>query len=141
MGSPGIQITRPGGGNPGDLGALIHNPVLLIQDTGYNIIQDTGIKGCKCKDRRIHGIKDTGYSKVLAAWWPLYRGGRRILFCARSTKIDMFLSGSNSFEVLRLPKETTRGDLHFGSGHLAQSRFPDKLLMVTNYNSPNSTFA
>ena len=37
-------------------------------------MQDTGIKGCKCKDTRLHRIEDIGYSKFFAAWWPLYRG-------------------------------------------------------------------
>jgi len=37
---------------------------------GYKDAKDIGYR----IHERIHRIEDTGYSKCLAAWWPLYRG-------------------------------------------------------------------
>ena len=37
---------------------------------GYKDAKDIGYR----IHERIHRIEDTGYSKFLAAWWPLYRG-------------------------------------------------------------------
>ena len=45
------------------------------------------------------------------------------LFTNLAAHIGIFWSGNGYFGVLRLPKETSGRDLHFGGDHLAQSQF------------------
>ena len=55
------------------------NPGSRIQHPVYRI-QDAGIKGCKCKDARIHRIEDAGLGKCPAAWWHPLRGAGGLVF-------------------------------------------------------------
>ena len=45
------------------------------------------------------------------------------LFGDFAVNIDISWSGNGYFRVLRLPKETSGRDLHFGGGHLVKSPF------------------
>ena len=88
----------PGGGNPGALDPTLHQRtpsswLYRIQDTSYRIqdttcsiqdtgiqpaLQDTGIKGCKYQDARIHRIQDAGSKQILRSLVAPLSRGRRI---------------------------------------------------------------